>query len=524
MMITCRLRQFAGVILFLILLTGVSVSAEIISGFTGVPTEGPAPLTVTFLDESQGTSNITGYLWSFGDRSKTSEEMNPVHTYAGAGWYNISLTVHDKTGANATVTKDAYIHVRPSEYPIVRFAASPPDGTISEDILFLDQSELDPGVPDEMYTYLWDFDDGTNETNTAGNTRHRYAVPGEYSISLEIQDDTGAWYRAPGSVLVNITNSSGSGRIPEFSALFTAVPSIGPAPLKVSFIDQSTSTVPITNYRWDFGDGSAVSNEKNPVHTYLGAGRYPVTLTIANANGNQMNITVSDAVRVQPSEYPAVKFTAIPLNGTAPKEVYFLDQSELDPGVPEEMYTYLWDFGDGKSIASNARNVQHVYTTAGSYPVSLQIQDQNGARYAAAVPLTVNISNSSLYEKLVPDTHPLPGDVPSTIPKTSIRDPEMVNTTDRSQPVKVAFDALPLSGEAPLTVSFIDQSTCQDEECEYLWIFGDGCGSDGKNPVHTYSDDGLYTVTLTITSKQWGSDTVTRENLITVMAPTGETS
>ena len=38
-------------------------------------------------------------------------------------------------------------------------------------------------------------------------------------------------------------------------------------------------------YAWDFGDGSAISAEENPVHTYTAAGTYTVKLTAKNAAG-----------------------------------------------------------------------------------------------------------------------------------------------------------------------------------------------------------------------------------------------
>ena len=38
-------------------------------------------------------------------------------------------------------------------------------------------------------------------------------------------------------------------------------------------------------YAWDFGDGSEISAEENPVHTYAAAGNYTVVLTAKNAAG-----------------------------------------------------------------------------------------------------------------------------------------------------------------------------------------------------------------------------------------------
>jgi PKD repeat protein len=75
------------------------------------------------------------------------------------------------------------------------------------------------------------------------------------------------------------------------------------------------------------------------------------------------------------------------------------------------------------------------------------------------------------------------------------------------------FAASPQSGSAPLEVSFSDLST--NVPTAWLWDFGDGNGSTLQNPVHTYADAGVYTVSLTA-SNDFGSDTQTKSNFITV--------
>lgn len=44
---------------------------------------------------------------------------------------------------------------------------------------------------------------------------------------------------------------------------------------------------------WDFGDGSEVSTEENPVHTYEAAGTYDVTLTVTSSSGETAERTES---------------------------------------------------------------------------------------------------------------------------------------------------------------------------------------------------------------------------------------
>lgn len=74
--------------------------------FTGSPTNGAAPLAVTFTDTSTGT--FTNSFWDFGDGGTTNITTNSVvHTYA-AGTYPVSLTVSGPDGVS-TNTKSSYI-------------------------------------------------------------------------------------------------------------------------------------------------------------------------------------------------------------------------------------------------------------------------------------------------------------------------------------------------------------------------------------------------------------------------------
>jgi PKD repeat protein len=79
-----------------------------------------------------------------------------------------------------------------------------------------------------------------------------------------------------------------------------------------------------------------------------------------------------------------------------------------------------------------------------------------------------------------------------------------------------AFSAAPLSGSAPLTVTFSNSST---NASDYGWNFGDSITSTVISPTHVYTQNGVYTVTL-VASNGLLTNTLTRTNYITV-APAG---
>jgi PKD repeat protein len=96
--------------------------------------------------------------------------------------------------------------------------------------------------------------------------------------------------------------------------------------------------------------------------------------------------------------------------------------------------------------------------------------------------------------------------------------PVVMNSASLALSPPVAdFSGSPVSGAAPLTVNFTDLST--NSPTSWAWDFGDGGTSTEQNPAYTYSADGSYTVSLTA-SNQYGSNTATKTNYITVSATT----
>jgi PKD repeat protein len=60
----------------------------------------------------------------------------------------------------------------------------------------------------------------------------------------------------------------------------------------------------------------------------------------------------------------------------------------------------------------------------------------------------------------------------------------------------VNFNAFPVVGSPPLTVQFNDLSS--NNPTSWEWDFGDGSTSTEQNPVHVYTEEGTYTITLTV--------------------------
>src|SRR3989440_9040280 len=144
------------------------------------PPPGPAPRAVPFTEQSPGPP--AAWSWAFGDGT-SSPAQNPVHTYAAAGSYSVSLTVTNSGGSNS-LTKPSYISVATPPAPLAPFSGSPTSGTAPLAVTFTDQSTGPPAA------WSWDFGDGTS--STAQNPVHTYAAAGSYSVSLTVTNSGGS--------------------------------------------------------------------------------------------------------------------------------------------------------------------------------------------------------------------------------------------------------------------------------------------------------------------------------------------
>jgi PKD repeat protein len=94
--------------------------------------------------------------------------------------------------------------------------------------------------------------------------------------------------------------------------------------------------------------------------------------------------------------------------------------------------------------------------------------------------------------------------------------------------LRAEFGADVVAGSGPLAVQFTDASFTYGDGALFLedpaiaaweWDFGDGTTSGEQNPLHTYAEPGLYTVSLTITDEGGAQSTETREEFIAVDTP-----
>ncbi|MBN1811580.1 MAG: PKD domain-containing protein, partial [Anaerolineae bacterium] len=348
--------------------------------FSANPLTGNWPLTVTFTNNSWAAST---YLWDFGD-GITSTLENPVHVYATAGVYTVTLTASGPI-ASDTWARAGYIEVY--EPPVASFDAEPLLGTAPLPVIFANNSN-------GTSAYLWDF--GDDSTSAAISPTHVYTQVGVYTVTLAASGVGGTdTLVRPGYVAVY--------ELPE--AGFAAAPVEGLAPLTVVFTNTTTGAV--STYAWDFGDG-ITSTLESPTHIYTAPGVYTVTLT---ADGPVGGDTYSQEayIRVRDTD-----FAATPRGGPAPLQVTFTDV------LSERVESRTWDFDDGSvplTTGSEGGQITHTYTAPGIYTPTLTVV-RDGYTYIEAKPAFITVWGAAFTAS--PQTGAAPLAVAFTDPFTAL--------------------------------------------------------------------------------------------------------
>lgn len=189
------------------------------------------------------------------------------------------------------------------------------------------------------------------------------------------------------------------------------------------------------------------------------------TTNFANCISTQtiQNFTVPDTETINAA------FTATPLLQVLPNStITVTNQTNAGP------WNYQWDFGDGVGTSTLQNPAPYDYGTFGNFDITL-------------------IASGNFCA----DTITVPVEIQPAIPI-------------------IDFDFDPPNGCVPLTVTFTNTSQFA-EDSSYVWNFGDGNGPlRAISPVYTYTDPGIYTVSLTGQNVQGVVGTETKSMIIEV--------
>jgi PKD repeat protein len=505
------------------------------SGFTADITEGCAPHTVTFTDQSQGAVSL--WYYDFGDGG-TASSPSPVHTFENDTDATITYTVMQVTDHGYFCPDTSYIDIVVHPRLKAGFNFSPAQACSPYEVTFTNTSS------GHITAYHWDMGEGTIYTTDEPVFTHLFehdeATPQTYTITLTV--DNGECFDTQAIELVVY---------PRVEAYFEADPDTGCQPMTVNFTNLSTNA---TTFLWEFGDGGS-SSAQAPQHTYQNLDfDEPQTYTVSLFTLSEH--LCWDYYETEVTIFPALKadFSVDTVAGCSPFEVN-IDHASLGA------VSYSWDFGDGNSSDLGDAALSHTYHNTGDQPVTYQLTllVQNAfdcvdtltrnitvypevqAAYTATTdgchPLQVTFSNQSENAHYFSWTFGSEGYSSDASPVYTFKN--FSHTEIATFPVTLfaesvfgCADSIPGSitvfpkpdasftvenspGCAPHEVLFINQS---EGASQYLWNFGDGNTGDAATDSlsHQYilppgENATVFNVTLEVLNDHFCSDTLTHE-------------
>lgn len=410
-----------------------------------------------FTISSASASNYASISWSStGTGSFTGgSTLTPTYTPSATDFANgsVLLTLSAIPNSPCSTPVTDYMILTVTDHPAVDFywnsscLDTPTEFHVDSTIVGIDS----------IATYSWDFGDGnTVFRNSSASVSHTYNTAGTFTVSLTIVDTLGYTNKVWHYVDVNpIPVVNFSYEQPSCSELTT------------QFYEYAVATSGyITEWIWDFGDGSApvvvnYPDDPNVQHTYPNSGTNPATSMTYQVS---LIVTTSDGctnaafmdVTVNPSPIADFTYDIACVNNF----------TEFNVDVPTvqngggSIVSYQWDFGDpttGINNISDEQNPRHLYTNTGTYNVTLTVENANGCS----------------------DTY---------IGSVVINPPPAVefSTAATCQGAETAF--------------IVNTTVTQVADVvDWFWEFGDGATSDLQDPTHIYNIGGLYSVILTIT-------------------------
>ncbi|MGZ3864281.1 MAG: DUF7948 domain-containing protein [Bacteroidia bacterium] len=297
----------------------------------------------------------------------------------------------------------------------------------------------------------------------------------------------------------------------------------GCQPLTVTFNNQSTNS---TAYLWNFGGGDTTSTVLNPIRTYTAVGTYTAQLIAYNPT----TCNLSDTTVITITVYPKANVSFTTSYDSCKNSATFVNTSSVTPGS----LTYNWNFGNSQT--STAQNPGSINYGPGTFTTTLIATTDHSCVDSAKQVLNFTIAPYNAY----PDTavcngtsiqlHAGGGISYTWTPAAGLNNPNSANPTATPSVTtiytvtihqldgggrscdKVLTDTIIIYPKVTAAFNYTVNNcgnTLQFADSSYTvvnswdWSFGDGDSDIVKNPVHSYSNPGTYTITL-VANNQYG--------------------
>jgi len=519
------------------------------AAFTYTPLQPTTQDPVQFFDQSGDPGgDIISWAWDFGDGGDSSLQ-NPLHTFTTAGVYPVQLTVTSDGGATSATMRTVVVG---NSAPEAEFTFTPSEPNVDQSVTFSAGGSSDPDG--HIVAYEWDMNNDGITDMTGSTVTHAFDTVGAHPVRLKVTDNEGAVDYKTKVVPVQSTPPVAS---------FTFTPETPNTGQSIAFDASGSSDADgtIILYEWDFDDdGVTDKTGMSSTYSYPAAGVYAVTLTVTDDDGAVDAQTKGVPVQVGgtsgDNQAPEAEFTFEPADGTEAninEVITFRAEGSSDPDG--SIVAYEWDFDNDGAYDATGATVQHIYQTGGAKIVTLRVMDNDGAAGFATRVVAIVFSRPTADFTYDPE-EPEVGEVvtfdgsPSTDHDGTVEffewDFDGDGETDATgQSVTYAFDE---GGSTPVTlkvtdddgvtdyvtktvrvivnsppiadfshepieptvgesVKFLDESVDSDGRIvSWYWEFGDGGTSAVQSPSHTYTESGVYGVSLKVTDDHGDTD------------------
>ncbi len=299
------------------------------ASFTYEIIEPCAPATIQFMSNSNG--NVQSTMWTFeGGTPATSDEPNPVVTFANEGNFNVSLTVSD--GITPDVATDQVVVLGLPQSGMALNANGP---VVSGE-----------AVGDFDFEWLYD----GNVIGLNSMLDYTFSENGLYEIILEATNECGTSVYAE-TIEINA--------FPDAS--FTTIYETACSPAKIDLIG---TEVEGGTYLWTMNGGAVIDDPSavSTTATIENTGDYTVSLSVSNEYGSD-TYTETNNYAIIPLPYAQINFQFV--------DGVFTGESDDDNATDHE-----WDFGNGDTALG--QNVEYTYETPGVYIVTLTVSNECG--------------------------------------------------------------------------------------------------------------------------------------------------
>jgi PKD repeat protein len=397
------------------------------------------------------------WAWDFGDGvTDAVQSSQRQHRYVQDGAYVARVMVTAQDGDSAEAEVQVTVH---NGAPTITLA---PTTGREGSAATLAATAADPGDLDPL-TYRWTFGDGQEETTNLPTVAHTWTADGTFTVSVEVSDGQTTGTASSTATIANVA--------PELTLPVTVVTLEGLA-TSISGIGLDAADVDLV-WTWDFDDALPTlggTNVSSIEPTFPDDGAYRVTVTLSDGVDSDAGQVIIEVIN-----RPPVLDEPVDVTGNEGQAINF---TTFATDVAADELTYRWEFGDGQG--ADGAEVEHTFADNGTYGVTVTVTDGDGG----------TVQNRRLA---------VIGNVAPTVAE-ALAD----QTLNEGQPGSFAIQIVEFSAD----------------EVEVCWDFGDGsdavCGPALDAVDHTWADDGVYTLEVTLTDDDGDSSnhlaTVTVEN------------